>query len=179
MKKIYFYYLLVLIGLNTAWANGPCISDIIISGLYSTTYTNFYSWIKTSDLTTISSFANVILDADPATDGNVLMDTGFETLPNSIFLAIMQTPCVLLGIEKNEISDYLDIFPNPTSDIINLKSFETILSTEIIDFNGRIFQSSIQNKNEVTINLETLSSGMYFLKIATNKGSSIQKIIKK
>jgi hypothetical protein len=179
MKKIYLFYFLLLLGFNKIQAQAGCISDIVISGSYATTYTNSYTWIKTSGLTTIPTGSDVTLDANPVTDGYVLMDVGFETQPNSIFLAVVQTPCVSLGIDQNEVLANLTVFPNPTSTNLNIKSIDTILQTELVDFNGRIILSSAPNQKEFIINMEGLSSGMYLLKVTTEKGTSIEKIVKK
>jgi hypothetical protein len=179
MKKIYLFYFLLLLGYNEIQAQAGCLSDIVISGSYATTYTNSYTWIKTSGLTTIPTGSDVTLDANPVTDGYVLMDVGFETQPNSIFLAVVQTPCVSLGIDQNEVLANLTVFPNPTSTNLNIKSIDTILQTELVDFNGRIILSSAPNQKEFIINMEGLSSGMYLLKVTTEKGTSIEKIVKK
>lgn len=168
-----------MLGFNKIQAQAGCLSDIIISGSYAATYTNSYTWIKTSGLTTIPTGSDVTLDANPVTDGYVLMDVGFETQPNSIFLAVVQTPCISLGIDQNEVVANLSIFPNPTSSNLNVKSVETILQTVLVDFNGRIILTSSPNQKEVTINMENLSTGMYLLKVTTDKGSSIEKIVKK
>ena len=53
-----------------------------------------------------------------------------------------------------------------------------ILYIEITDLNGRIIDSTAQDKTEVTLNLEKLMSGMYLVKITTDAGISVQKIVK-
>lgn len=179
MKKMYLFYFLLLLGFNEIQAQAACLSDIVISGSYATTYTNSYTWIKTLGLTTIPTGSDVSLDANPATNGYVLLDVGFETQPNSIFLAVVITPCVSLGIDQNDLATNLDIFPNPTSANLNVKAVDSILQTELIDFKGRIIYSSIPNQKEVTIDMENLATGIYLLKITTEKGNLVEKIVKK
>ncbi len=91
MKKILIFSLLVLISCEFGWAQ--CSPTVTITGVYTTTYTGSNSWIASSGITIIPTGANVTLDANPATNGYVLLDTGFETQPNSTFLAVVQTPC--------------------------------------------------------------------------------------
>ena len=177
MKKIYVIPIFILFWYNSSWSQ--CPATVTISGVYATLYTGSNSWIASSGLTTIPTGSDVTLDANPVTDGYVLMDVGFETQPNSIFLAVVQTPCILLGIDQNEVLANLTIFPNPTSSNLNIKSIDTILQTELVDFNGRIILSSAPNQKEFIINMEGLSSGMYLLKVTTDSGSSIKKIVKK
>ncbi len=95
------------------------------------------------------------------------------------FLAVVQTPCILLGIDQNEIATNLSIFPNPTSTILNVKAVETILKTELVDFNGRLILIDTPNQKEATVNMENLATGMYLLKVTTEKGTSTEKIVKK
>lgn len=81
-------------------------------------------------------------------------------------------------------SNYFDstifkIYPNPTSNILNIQA-ETILnSIELFDLKGRSIETYSPNVNETVLNLENLKTGMYLLKLNSEKGTSIQKIIKK
>jgi hypothetical protein len=109
----------------------------------------------------------------------VLLDTGFETQPNATFLAIVVTPCSLLANETfNESSSFL-VYPNPVSSILNIESSYIIKSISIMDVNGRIIFQNENDSDAMTVNTEMLSSGMYLLKVTTDSGSSIEKIVKK
>jgi Secretion system C-terminal sorting domain len=176
MKRLYFIPIILLLSNNISWSQCPL--NITISGPYATTYTNSNTWIATSGFTTIPTGADVTLDANPLTDGYVFMDVGFETLPNSIFLAVVQTPCALLGIDKKELVGSIKIFPNPANNFININAKSNINKIQITDLNGRIISNENFNSENVSLNLEQLSIGMYLLKIETNNGSTTQKIIK-
>ena len=91
MKKILIFLVLVLISCNFLWSQ--CLPTVTISGVHISTYTGSNSWIATSGITTIPSGATVTLDGNPATNGYVLLNPGFETQANSTFLAVVQTPC--------------------------------------------------------------------------------------
>lgn len=88
-------------------------------------------------------------------------------------------PSLLSVNEINFVNKDIKAFPNPTQNILNIKSQSIISSTEILDSNGRIINSSTQNNNEVKLDIENFQSGMYLLKVTTENGTSIQKIIKK
>jgi glucuronoarabinoxylan endo-1,4-beta-xylanase len=92
MKKIILIYFLMLVGLFNVQAQLDCTNKTI-TGLYTIPYTKTLQWIVTSGVTTIPIGANVTLDGNPATNGFVTMNPGFETSPNSIFLAIVLSPC--------------------------------------------------------------------------------------
>jgi hypothetical protein len=175
MKKTFLIPILLLLWYNS-WAQ--CPATVTISGVYTTTYTGSNSWIATSGVTTIPTGADVTLDANPLTNGYVLLDTGFETLPNSTFLAVVVTPCSLLGTSQNSLQNSLTIFPNPTNNMININANNMILQTEIYDVNGRLIANSSHNSENVILDVSSLSNGIYMLKIATENGVSIQKVVK-
>lgn len=69
----------------------------------------------------------------------------------------------------------IKIYPNPVQNQLNIESQEEVLSIEIFDFLGKHILTFNGAK---TIDVSELQSGIYLLKINTNQGSSIQKIIK-
>ncbi len=85
---------------------------------------------------------------------------------------------VTLDTTINYSLSNFSIYPNPTSDIISLTGVPSnIASVTIYNIQGQIVKAEgLENK---TINVSTLISGMYFLKIQTNDGrNSTQKFIK-
>lgn len=67
-------------------------------------------------------------------------------------------------------------FPNPTSSKINIDANSNIKSTELYDVQGRILQTVLGNQRVLDISDKT--NGIYFLRITTEKGSKVEKIIK-
>jgi len=81
--------------------------------------------------------------------------------------------------EKNSLA--FDIFPNPISNQLNIKLPNEISdgSVEIFDFSGKsVFKSKV-NRFENVLNLNSLSSGMYIIKLTTEDRIGIKKLIKK
>jgi len=74
--------------------------------------------------------------------------------------------------------DTISVYPNPVKDLLKIQSKNTIKSIELFDVQGRILQTSPESKKETTLDLSKQSKGIYFLKITTEKGSKIEKIIK-
>ena len=68
------------------------------------------------------------------------------------------------------------IFPNPTTDNININSESDIQMVEIYNLQGQ--RVAVENGNVRTINVSNLSNGMYLLKVTTEKGVSTYKISK-
>lgn len=71
----------------------------------------------------------------------------------------------------------INIFPNPTSDFVNIKSKEDIASITLYSIDGR---KLAENYKENRINLSSYSPGVYFLNIVLKGGITFKhKIIKK
>ncbi|AJR04897.1 T9SS type A sorting domain-containing protein [Siansivirga zeaxanthinifaciens] len=81
-----------------------------------------------------------------------------------------------LNVSQNEFSK-ASVFPNPTSDVLNIKASEKINSLELYNINGVKVYSKENIENQF-INISKLSSGVYILKLNTNNGSEFKRIIK-
>jgi len=69
------------------------------------------------------------------------------------------------------------IYPNPANDLIKLKNITNINLIEIFDITGKKVKEVSNPNNE--INIINLLNGLYFLKINSNNGIEIIKLIKK
>lgn len=82
----------------------------------------------------------------------------------------------------NDTTDYLEFFPNPVIDKINLKwGKDALQRIEIFNFNG---QNAMQreygyNFGDTTLYLNHLSPGIYIIKFHFNKSTSSHKIVVK
>lgn len=82
--------------------------------------------------------------------------------------------------EQNNQMDYL-ISPNPTNGQLNIELNKTTtnISIEIIDAVGKkLIQQNLKVLNQTTIDVSSLSSGIYFLKLTSEGNSSTKKFIK-
>jgi hypothetical protein len=68
------------------------------------------------------------------------------------------------------------IYPNPFRDNINIRSGQ-LLNIQIYDVNSKIIYDGLL-KNNISIDLSDISSGVYFLRISDNKKNETHKIIK-
>jgi Secretion system C-terminal sorting domain len=78
--------------------------------------------------------------------------------------------------EINTIETSTAIFPNPTSDVINIQSEDIIKEVNLIGVNGEIAKNIIANSDNITFNVSNLSSGMYVLHINTDNAMITRKI---
>lgn len=83
-----------------------------------------------------------------------------------------------LSLNDPVLSNMISVYPNPAKDIVNISSEVTIKSYELFDVSGRLVKTGIVNQTEVSINLNQQNSGIYFLRINTENGSILNKIIR-
>ncbi len=68
------------------------------------------------------------------------------------------------------------VYPNPVKDVLKIISTNSILSITILNINGSKVYEEIISDNKV--DLSTLNSGIYFVKIKSDHDSVIKKLIK-
>ena len=119
------------------------------------------------------------LSVDVVTDSNCRIDPGAK---NSIIIKVLDDCTV--GIEESGLFQEFEIYPNPVSDVL------TVSHTSIDIFNGSIYLVSIEGRliesfEKLTfgqlsqeIDMSSLPKGVYFIKIKTDKGTIVQKIVK-
>jgi hypothetical protein len=69
----------------------------------------------------------------------------------------------------------LKVFPNPTSNIVNIETIERIEYIKILDISGRL----IKEVNQIYIDLSDLINGLYVLQVKTTKGEIINRKVLK
>ena len=82
-----------------------------------------------------------------------------------------------LSITENSISK-LKIYPNPTNSFWNISNAIAIDSIELFDVTGKTLQSFSPSAAQFRLDGNTLSNGVYFVKIKSGLDFAVQKIIK-
>jgi hypothetical protein len=83
-----------------------------------------------------------------------------------------------LNIEDIKTDSSINIYPNPVKNIVNINANNIIQSIQLYDAQGRLLQIKYQDKNQTNLDLSTRAKGIYFLKITTQNGVKIEKIVK-
>ena len=91
---------------------------------------------------------------------------------------IAQTTYAVLSNTVYQLDNTISVSPNPTNGNININSRFTIKSIELFDVQGRILETSLEKSASTKINISDKQNGIYFLKINTEKGSKVEKIVK-
>lgn len=82
-----------------------------------------------------------------------------------------------LGIsEASKTSNLSSVYPNPVSDVLNIKSNSKISSVEIFDISGKKMNADL---NGDKVHVGNLNAGSYIINIETKEGKTTEKFIKK
>lgn len=143
------------------WLAGSC--TLQENNAYSYLYQSF--WNKPSQ----ELFQYEIIETGPDRTLIVTVSNGDQAIYSNRYLSISE-------FENKQLL----IYPNPTSDILNLEHTENISINEIriYDVQGR--QVLYLTKNLSQINIETLKPGIYFISIKSNENEILnRKIVKR
>jgi hypothetical protein len=86
-----------------------------------------------------------------------------------------------VSIKDIETNDNVNVYPNPVNDIlyIETQTLTQTLTIEIYDVYGRLQDyETTRLQGNVAIDVADLKSGIYFVKINTEKGNIVKRIIK-
>ena len=110
---------------------------------------------------TVSKQANIYFDYNAPVETN-LENTTFQTLSNS----------------NHDLDASITVYPNPTKGNVNINCNNTIESVQLYDAQGRLLETDLINQTNTVIDISSKSNGVYFLKVLSDKGILVQKIVK-
>ncbi len=101
----------------------------------------------------------------------------------SCFIATLDSKYIILS-NKEELlqSKYVNVYPNPSTSIINIELDDDLEVSEVIITNNlgmELQKTKITNSNKIMLDLENLSNGIYFVKIISQKGIFYKKVVLK
>ncbi|MCC6701372.1 MAG: T9SS type A sorting domain-containing protein [Fluviicola sp.] len=88
-------------------------------------------------------------------------------------LGVFDCPASNLGLTANELAT-IEIFPNPTTDVITVSSSEPIESMSLFSLAGELMTTTTHSN----MSLVNLASGVYVLVVKTENGETIQRVVK-
>lgn len=121
----------------------------------------------------VKSRENLILNDIVSNNAKIYFDYNFPILTND---ANTTFQVLSNSILTKDVA--INMYPNPTSSLVNIKAENTIKSTELYDVQGRLIQINKSDSNEVVLDISIYNLGIYFIKVTTDFGSQIKKIVK-
>ncbi|UPT71353.1 MAG: T9SS type A sorting domain-containing protein [Flavobacterium sp. JAD_PAG50586_2] len=117
---------------------------------------------------------NTLVEGDTVTQtAGIYFDYNFPVItdPANTIFQTLSNPDVAEDVS-------IAIYPNPTKGLINIECNNTIKSVQLYDAQGRILQTNVVNEAHASIDISTQSNGIYFIKIISDKGIKVQKIVR-
>jgi len=121
----------------------------------------------------IKSRNGLVAGNSVAVKANIYFDYNFPIETDSAI-----TTFSVLGLNDNEIDASVKIYPNPSKDIIKIDASGSIKTLQLYDIQGRLLQIGIVNEASASLDISNRATGIYLLKITTDKGIKVEKIIK-
>jgi len=81
-----------------------------------------------------------------------------------------------LGVSELEME--VSVYPNPTSERVQISAALTIESVELMDLSGKSLVKQACTSDKTELNIGSLSNGIYLLHVATSKGIISKRIVK-
>lgn len=78
-----------------------------------------------------------------------------------------------------EKDNSIKMYPNPTNSLVNISGDFNIKSIQLFDVQGRLLQTSLSNDTNTVLDLSQRAKGMYFIKVISEAGVKVEKLIKK
>lgn len=121
----------------------------------------------------VKSKDNLTINDMVTNNAKIYFDYNFPILTNDAN-TVFQTLSNAIPIKDV----FVKIYPNPTTNVLNIETVSNLKSIDLYDVNGRILEINKLNHNRAVFDFSKYKSGLYFVKITTEDGSKIEKIIK-
>ncbi len=108
-------------------------------------------------------------------EGNYTVRLCVKTNRDCESCTTMQVSAV--GLNHERISN-LKIYPNPNAGVFELSADEEIDQVEVLNVAGQVVQKFEAGSQQMKIDIQSLSDGVYFIRVQINGYSSVVKVIK-
>ncbi|MEQ8520269.1 MAG: T9SS type A sorting domain-containing protein [Cytophagales bacterium] len=147
-------------------------------------FTNSYTWVDT-----VPSTQRKYIDTSFPQNADtiyyfVFAENAFECDPNKgeDYTKTRSNPSfasrIFIGMTDIDLNNKLKIYPNPAGEKVYIDYSENINEILVTNLNGVLIKKIKGFKPEKGISLKNLPSGVYFIKIETDDGLFVRKIIK-
>lgn len=88
------------------------------------------------------------------------------------------TTFAILNALKFELDNSVGLYPNPSKGTVTIIADTAIMSVQLYDIQGRLLQVKVGNDTNTQLDISAQPTGLYFVKITTEKGSKVEKLVK-
>jgi hypothetical protein len=104
----------------------------------------------------------------------IYFDFNFPIVTNTETVTVQSTASIYEATDAS-----IAVYPNPTSSLLNITSENGIQNVTVMNINGRLLSQYQFTSNQLAqqIDVSNLGTGMYFVTIVSDLGSSTQKVV--
>ncbi len=126
----------------------------------------------------------------PVNTADGLLGTAISVSPNGEYIAgwlngpppfaegwVLYLDDLLLGTQ-NVLQNTVSFYPNPVENVLHLNSKEMIDSVAVYTITGQRVSNVTFNENQTELNLSSLASGVYLVKVSSNGNVENLKVVK-
>lgn len=115
---------------------------------------------------------NLLLGNSVSNTADIYFDYNFPIITNTA-----TSTFTALGANEFE-NKSVNLFPNPTKNILTITAKENITFIQLFDIQGRLIETKLTTSTEAKFDISKQLAGIYFVKVYTENGVKIEKIIK-
>ncbi len=115
---------------------------------------------------------NLVLGDSVSNTAAIYFDYNFPIITNTATTTI--TELGMNELENNSVS----ISPNPVKNNLTITANDTITSVQVFDVQGRLIATKLNNNLSLMLDMTQQNSGVYFVKVTTENGIKVEKIIR-
>ncbi|GAA0749752.1 T9SS type A sorting domain-containing protein [Gaetbulibacter jejuensis] len=141
----------------TSYRDGNSIGAVVLSA--SSSFSDY-------DLSNNDDFKNI----------DEIRMTGFSNSNITAIIDEITISTATLSIDTIRLNqNNMSIFPNPTSDVLMVKSIKNITHFKIVDIKGRLIKQGSIDQNNSVVNLKGVDAGLYILQLDDEKPIKVIK----
>lgn len=130
-----------------------------------------------TDLTLVDQNSNQCAPGTSSSIFTLANQTYYVFVLNTGGITDITIDATVLGVDENAIEGF-SFYPNPTSNVVNLKAQSTIENATIFNVLGQRVITMNNNSATMELNVSNLSSGTYIMKVTVNGEVGTYKVIK-
>jgi Leucine-rich repeat (LRR) protein len=115
---------------------------------------------------------NLVLGNSVSNTADIYFDYNFPIITNTA-----TSTFTALGANEFE-NKSVSVYPNPTKNILTITAKENITFIQLFDIQGRLIETKLTTSTEAKFDISKQLAGIYFVKVYTENGVKIEKIIK-
>lgn len=176
------------LSVNLPSAGGSDVLNVTPQFVQTNTIGDTQGWVRVFDTITVSdayqylTIGNFGDDASTTTVNNPTASFAPSTYGSYYYLDDVRVTRVFTGgasINENDRVEFA-VFPNPTTNEVNIEltGYNGDINVDLIDEKGRLISSYKEITEALTIDLKDCNKGVYFVRIQTESGTYLEKLVK-